>query len=245
MYQVFDFDLPAAVTAHLQNELSALGETPLTGGNLLALGQFQTQQGIKQGVYALFLAGAVVYVGKADDVANRLRRHHEKVRGRIGLNPADVGFKCLLLRKSWSTSANEKTLISLLNPAWNNQGFGPKDPGKERDGYKPSVFDTTYPIEPSYPCAGVGNTEKVEKLLASLKKELPYLLRYNKSEVAPFAGTVVNLTAIPKTAWDLLLAARDALGTGWQATRFKSHMILYQRSAGRKQYTHFDADVFK
>jgi hypothetical protein len=119
--------------------------------------------------------------------------------------------------------------------AWNNSGFGLKDPGKGRDGYKPSWFDQAYPIDGNCPCKGVSDAATVGELLARLKDQLSYPVRYDIRRKD--AAKPINLRGVAKTAEGLLVHVARTLGNSWQLMRFKSHFTLYQQQQP-KNYAH-------
>jgi predicted GIY-YIG superfamily endonuclease len=237
MFDLFDFDLPGAVTEQLEKKLRAMPSSPLTENALRELSAFQQQHRFNQGVYQLLLGKEVVYIGKATDAAQRLRQHWEKVRCRRNLKMSEVRFRCLLLHPNWSTSANEELLIAHYKQQgqckWNRAGFGPKDVGAGRDDTQPNWFDRTYPINEAWRCTGVEDRETVGSLLRKLKTQLPFTFRYKVGR--PEANKVLDLAGIPRTARDLIAHVVAALGSGWQATLFKSHIILYKEA---RRYTH-------
>lgn len=111
--------------------------------------------------------------------------------------------------------------------AWNNNGLSLKDPGKERDGYKPSSFDEKYPIDENFGCEGVSDTATVGELLCWLKDQLSYPVRY---DISPNdAAKPMNLRGLPKTAETLLVHTARTLGNSWQLMRFNSHFTLYRQ----------------
>src|SRR2546423_11388635 len=150
MFEFFHFSLPRAVTEHLIERFDHLKPSPLPAEHLQRLAAFQIAEKSTQGVYLIHQGATAVYGGKANDVAARLGQHREKLRARQGIDIEVIGFKALLLDENWSTSANEKLLIGRFKKRgeckWNGSGFGPKDPGKERDTTKPSWFDNAFPI---------------------------------------------------------------------------------------------------
>ena len=204
--------------------------SPLTEHALEELTAFQAKHRFNQGVYQLLLSKEVVYIGKATNAAERLRQHWEKVRGRRNLKMTSVGFRCLLLHPNWSTSANEELLIAHYRQQgqckWNGAGFGPKDVGAGRDDTHPNWFDRSYPINDAWQCGGIEDHETVGGLLRKLKAQLPFTFRYKVGRSK--ANRVLDLTGVPRTARALVAHAADALGEGWQATLFKSHVILYE-----------------
>src|ERR1700722_8229533 len=148
--------------------------------------QHISQVPAKQGVYHLFLNGTLVYIGKADSLFRRLSEHREKIQGRQNISPEEMGFKCLTVAPTWTPMALEDALIRhYKSPGvceWNGNGFGPHDPGREREttNKHPEGFDSQYPIRENWPCVSIdAGTWSLAKLLRDMKKELPYLLRYD------------------------------------------------------------------
>ena len=240
MFDLFDFDLPGAVTEQLEKRLQSMRSSTLTEQALQDLAQFQEQHKLWQGVYQLLLKDEIVYVGKATDVRERLAQHYWKLRGRRKIKMADVRFRCLVLHGNWSTSANEDLLIAHYKAKgqskWNGSGFGPKDVGRERDGTEPNWFDSEYPINADYPCEGIPDRPAVGELAQSLKKQLPFTFRYED----PKADGVkpLDLQGVPRTARALIGKIVAALGPQWQATIFVSHIILYRE---QRSYKHGQA----
>ncbi|HWI81517.1 hypothetical protein [Ramlibacter sp.] len=136
-----------------------------------------------------------------------------------------------------STAANEDVLIKLFKQShsglWNGKGFGPKDPGKERDTTKPSWFDEHYPIIEDYPVDGLSDFLSLKELLETMKEKLPYVFRYKvpKSEL----GRAINLRGVQRRADHLLQKAVVSLGAGWRGTIISYGMLLYK---SKKQYPH-------
>src|SRR4051812_5250867 len=90
----FEINIIDALSTQLLGAFEKLSIGPLTPATLSALPR-------EQGVYQLFLAECLVYVGKADDLPKRLDEHHFKITGRSGLDVSTVGFKCLYVHKNW------------------------------------------------------------------------------------------------------------------------------------------------
>lgn len=202
-----------------------------------------------QGVYKLHHRGALVYVGKADSLRKRLGEHRHKISGRQHIDVADMGFKCLFVHPNWTTLAPEDSLIKHYRKAregecaWNGNGFGPHDPGREREttNKPPDGFDAQYPIRQDWKCDWIKAGEwNVAELLKAIKGELPYLLRFqtvsqgSQKPHADYKDLVLNVPHDDMTARDLLRSIAEAL-PGWQATAFPSHMILYKE---HRSYTH-------
>jgi hypothetical protein len=234
MFDYFRFSLPRAVTEQLVERLDQLPSSPLTDEALTQLTAFQAENETAQGVYVIYQAGAAAYAGKADGLAERLGEHLWKLRGRQGIDLAVVGFKALLLDENWSTSANEGLLINHFKARnecrWNGSGFGPKDPGKNRDGGEANWFDNTFPVRDDYPVENIADEATVAAVLSQIKAQVPYLFRY---EVPGEVGaTPLNLGGVPRTAQALALRATQALGAGWQLMLFKNGFTLYRANKG-------------
>jgi hypothetical protein len=229
MFDYFRFSLPRAVTEQLVERLDQLPSSPLTDEALAHLTAFQAANETAQ-VYVIYQGGAAAYAGKADGLAERLAEHLWKLRGRQGIDLAVVGFKALLLDENWSTSANEGLLINHFKARneckWNGNGFGPKDPGKNRDGGEPSWFDNTFPVREDYPVENIGDETTVAAVLSQIKAQVPYLYRYDVP--AEVGKMPLNLGGMPRTARALALCVAQGLGAGWQLMLFKNGFTLYR-----------------
>jgi hypothetical protein len=191
--------------------------------------------------------GSLVYVGKAD--SKKQLGEHRHIRGRLNIDVADMGFKCLFVHPNWTTLAPENSLIKYYRHAgegecaWNGNGFGPHDPGREREttNKAPDGFDAQYPIRQDWACDWIkaGDMNAAE-LLNAIKGGLPYLLRYQtarQKSQEPHADYQALTVTVPQdgmSAHCLLRTIAQAL-IGWQATAFPSHMILYKE---HRSYTH-------
>lgn len=230
MFDVFRFDLAGAVTSQLVAKLEITALSPLGDAPLADLGAYQQRFELTQGVYLLHFDAVPAYVGKADNLVERLNRHLAKLRGRLNMDLAHVSFKCLLLESSWSTAANEDALIRHFalqgDGGWNGGGFGSNDPGRRRDGARPSAFDQAYPINDQWPCENIPDDTILATALASLKSQLPFVFRYEIT--VEEANRPVNLTGVRRTVRDVALVVKEVLGPNWQLMRFHSHMTLYQ-----------------
>jgi hypothetical protein len=258
MFRLYNFDFLKAVSEQLLEEYDTIQPSPLTIDNLAALRQGQIDNRSDQGVYLLTWRGEPKYIGKANDVAERLDEHRLKVLGRKGLLPTDVGYKVLLLDKSMGTAANERLIIEMFKERhsnmWNGSGFGPKDPGKNRDNTEASRFDLDHPINYGYVLNDVGNTdnlpqpkhlisdtETVSSLFAKMKAQLPYVLRYdfkrdaNERPITGMPSIPLDLTGVPRNALAMLRAGMDGLAaSGFRPypnfqlvrPRFRRHLIV-------------------
>ncbi len=178
-----------------------------------------------------------MYAGKADNLRARLGDHKFKLSGRRNIDLSKIGFKCLLLEASWSTSANESLLIEHYKAKgqceWNLNGFGINDPGKNRDGATPNPFDTAHPINEDWPVIEIGDKETVQEVLSKLKAQLPFLLRYAVDEES--GGKQMNLKNVNRTAKAVVLKVCQTLGRGWQLMLFNGYITLYHAN---KPYDH-------
>jgi hypothetical protein len=204
------------------------------------LNEFQTESQSSQGVYLLIYDDQPRYIGKANNVKDRLSQHLTKLSGRRHIDLGLLTYKVLLLDKSMSTAANEDILIGLFKQKytamWNGAGFGPKDPGKERDTTKPGKFDQQHPIIDDYPVVihpDEDGTLQLGQLLTSMKSQLPYVFRYEVPSDELIKRIVV--AEVAHVARDLLQAVVSHLGTGWRGAIISYGMVLYQTS---KRYPH-------
>jgi hypothetical protein len=236
----FEIDIVTALSDQISAAFDSLTHEPLTEA---AIATLERDQGVDQ----LFHQDVLVYVGKADTLPRRLAEHKRKISGRRSISVQDMGFKCLYVHKNWTTLAPEKSLIERYADratgrcAWNGNGFGPHDPGRQREtsNKAPDGFDANYPIKEDWACEWVdARNWNCLELLISLKGELPYLLRYETaareersdhySRGHPDFNDVT--LAIPSSG----MPAANLLGLiartlpGWQATAFPSHLILYK-----------------
>ena len=234
MHATYTFDFLTTVSKQLVEKLDSLPVTPLAA-NLDAVAEFQRTSGFVQGVYLLHEGALPAYLGKADDVHDRLKQHLRKLSGRRNIVVADIGYKALLLDQSMSTAANEDVLIRLFEAQheamWNRRGFGPKDPGKERDTTAPSVFDRDHPIIENFPMENVQDQETVGTLLRKMKHGLPYVFRFS---IGTARTTPIDLTGVPRNAEALLRAAVHVLPQGWHGAILSYGMVVY--NVPPKQY---------
>lgn len=244
MFALFRFDLPIAVTKQLIAQLDKMESSPLSEAELQKLADYQNELAriqnlpqLRQGVYVIFLGDKAVYAGKADNLRGRLGDHKFKVSGRRNIDLDTVRFKCLILEASWSTSANESLLIEHYQSngqcEWNLNGFGTNDPGKNRDGSIPNAFDTNFPINEDCRVEGVNDQETVGVLLAKLKAQLPFLLRFELN--ADAEKIKLNLKGVPRVAKSVLIKATEGLGKDWQLMMFKGYITLYRNN---RRYEH-------
>ncbi len=233
MQSIYVFDFLQTVSAQLKDTLDGMQESKLDDAALAGLTGFQAQKDSRQGVYVLHYDGAPVYLGKANDVSERLSQHLEKLKGRRGIDPDRIGYKALLLDKSMGTAANEDLLISMYKGKhanmWNGAGFGPKDPGQNRDTTRPGWFDRHFPIVDDFPIeldAGPAEQMELAVLLGQMKVQLPYVFRY--AVPSDDLQRQISLAGVKRDARSLLQAAVTFLGAGWKGAVISYGMVLYK-----------------
>jgi hypothetical protein len=227
----FDLDVPRAIKEQLVDAFAHLHPALPSNENLGVVPA-------GRGVYQLFKDGELVYVGKAEDLRNRLLEHRCKISGRKNITVDQMTFACLSIGRNWAASAPEESLIAhyreIGQSPWNGMGFGNHDPGRNRDRtiHPAEGWDYQYPIREDWVCdwvlAGQGNARE---LLESLKARLPYLLRYERAPQSSghpdYDNVILEIPQAGMTAEALLRLVAQTL-PGWQATRFPSKIILYK-----------------
>ena len=226
----FRLSISQALTDQLQARLSAPDPDALTPDNLDGLSA-------RQGVYELYLAEDLVYVGSASrTLPGRLGQHMRKIAGRQNISVEDVGFTCLYVDEDLTVLAPEDRLIAVFRQEgvspWNFNGFGNKDPGRNRDGTEmPSGhFDRIYPIRLDWICEGMdAGNHSVADTLAALKARLPFLLRYERSDHAQRDFVRSNLEIPPEdlSAEELLRIVAGAVPE-YQITALPGYVIMYR-----------------
>lgn len=105
----FRLSITQALGDQLAQQLDLLTPRPLTAD---ALNSMDQQKG---GVYVLHHQSQQVYVGKAkNSLPTRLRKHLNKLRGRVGLDAQDITFIALYVEEDLDAVAPEKLLINRL-----------------------------------------------------------------------------------------------------------------------------------
>ncbi|MBT9161156.1 MAG: hypothetical protein DDT26_02457 [Dehalococcoidia bacterium] len=233
MHELYSFHFLDTISAQLHAQLEAMEQTELTEHTLTALAAFQHENNAAQGVYVLHHLGVPVYVGKASNMKYRLKKHLKKISGRKNISVRDTTYKALLLDKSMSTAANETILLGLFQEShagmWNNGGFGPNDPGKERDTTEPGDFDRAHPIQERWLITLRESQATIGEVLASMKKQLPYVFRY-QSLSAMERSIPIDPSTSPADADALFEACVRKLGVGWKGAILSYGMVLYRNS---------------
>lgn len=226
---VFSLSLTRAMRSQLIDDMSSLGAAGLGGDTVSLLED-------RPGVYEIFLDGELAYIGKASrSLRDRLLVHLRKLSGREwGLNERCT-FKVLYIDEDLSAFGPEYLLIKGMKKdgkaPWNFNGFGNKDPGRQRDTtvVKEQHFDALYQIDLGVEVLGDlpdSWTGAANKCLAELKKNLPFNLRFDKK----VPGAVVSAPIMGRTAAHWFRAIIQALPEGWMITALPGYVILYQES---------------
>lgn len=247
----FEFDLAGALLSQVVNVLDNMESELLTTALIAEI------PSEAQGVYQLFLDDQMAYIGKTDAEAGlsaRLQRHAKKILHRRNFGKQKVSFRAVRI-SVFAAMDLETQLIKhykgkgQLLVAWNNSGFGANDPRRNREttNKHPLGFDSTFPIDIDIPLNLKPGSFPVSDVLIKLKDMLPYCLRYEVEggkaggqafRTSPHPDQVASVVSISKrkmTAREIITGIVHALPTGWQATAFVSHIILYKESVS---YTH-------
>ena len=140
----FDFDLDRGIRTQVVEKLEASPLLPLTKG----VGP------VRSGVYALYLKGALVYIGKASKgttkskrtLRERLNEHVGKINGRENISIAEMQCRYLTFASEWWVFAAEFALMDYYQPNWNASGFSSKTPSVGRPGTdRVSRWNALYP----------------------------------------------------------------------------------------------------
>ncbi|WP_060655171.1 hypothetical protein [Rhodococcus pyridinivorans] len=228
----FKLSITKALADQLKIALDKLTPVHLTDENL-------TKLEARAGVYTLWVDGELVYVGKAaKELVPRLRQHMRKFAGRN--MKVLVSFTCLYVDEDLEASAPERMLIKRYLPEgraiWNTSGFGNKDPGRQRDTtrVKAKHFDAQYPINVEFPvkCSLPGSRHTALTVLERVKKQLPFLLRFSKSDEA-LEELRAGMVTIPSDGAALsvwLQSVLAGLSDGWQVTVLPGYVIMYREA---------------
>lgn len=140
----FDFDLDKGIRDQVVEKLES--------SPLLTLAKGVGPQ--ESGVYALYLRGDLVYVGKVSKemtksertLRDRLNEHVNKISLRDNISLHDMQCRFLTFESEWWVFASEFALITHYKPTWNTTGFGSKTPGAGRPGtHRVSGWDALFP----------------------------------------------------------------------------------------------------
>jgi hypothetical protein len=197
----------------------------------------------QSGVYRLYHADRLIYIGKADkSLPVRLSQHHKKISGRRGIDITEMTFECLYVEEDLAAVAREKLLIDRHRAngdiPWNYNGFGNNDPGRERDTtkVKDGHFDSLYPVDLDWRCVELSGHYIIGDLLKQFKAMLPYNLRYESGDKAQskqpadYQEAAVRIPAGGAPVSAIFDAVIDALPTGWQITALPGYVIMYRET---------------
>jgi hypothetical protein len=100
------------------------------------------------GIYGLYVARKLVYIGKAtgkSHLRKRFSEHARKIGRRKNVKLSQMQCRFLIIAEEWVHYA-EHHLISHYAPEWNGSGFGSHVPGAGRPGVEgPPTWDQKYP----------------------------------------------------------------------------------------------------
>ncbi|MEU6927037.1 GIY-YIG nuclease family protein [Streptomyces sp. NPDC046631] len=225
----FKLNITKALGDQLAEELKSLAHASLDEENIGKLRE-------AGGVYQLYHNDVFVYVGKADSsLPDRLRNHLQKISGRCEIPLTEVTFSCLYVDDDFSALAPEQLLIyhhkRLNGIPWNNNGFGNKDPGRQRDtsAVKAGHFDMRFPIDLDYVIEGLTPGPTTLRLfLQTIKDRLPYTYRYQK--IGPFEQKIVTVPASTMTTDAAFRLVSSAIPDDWQIVALMGYVIMYPDS---------------
>jgi hypothetical protein len=225
----FKLSISKALTDQLHEALHELDPAPLTEADL-------AQVEARQGVYQLYLADDLVYVGSASgSLRNRLSQHLRKLSGRQNIAAASVRFTCLYVDEDLTVLAPEDRLIRVFQDegscAWNGSGFGIHDPGRRRDetAVDAGHFDAQYPIRLDWITDIPAGSYTAADLLAQLRRDLPYTFRYQSDAAArqDYGAAAVEVPEDGMAARALLQLIAAAL-PDYQVTALPGYLIMYR-----------------
>ena len=231
----FKLSITKALADQLESTLTTIETAPLTHRYLATIEN-------RAGVYELFVENnegrTRVYVGKSNrDLRSRLTQHMQKISGRLNIELSEIYFKAVYVDEDLDAAAPEKMLIDRYRKngsvPWNTNGFGNKDPGKNRDStvVKSKHFDAVHPINLDIvPSIDLGEVmgQSVKSVLDALKQRTPYLIRYQKHPDISGPFNLLVSQEKPTTVSDWLGAVIQCLPDGWQATALPGYVIIYR-----------------
>ncbi|MGW1258419.1 Eco29kI family restriction endonuclease [Streptomyces sp. NPDC002513] len=237
----FRLSITEALRHQLAVELAKLTPAPLTQPNLDKLDQQAAVENLvsRSGVYQLYRQTKdddepkLVYVGKAEKpLSQRLGNHLKKISGRTGISLDEMTFKCLFVAEDFTAVAPEKLLIKEYRKdgaiPWNTNGFGNKDPGRNRDRtiLKKNHFDVLFRIDLNREIADLTSGDQtLESFLAQIKNGLRYNFRYEESDI--YRDVTLSVPDGPLTADQAFRLVAAHLPEGWQVAALMGYVIMY------------------
>lgn len=238
----FSLSITQALREQLILALGLLSPALLSSENIANV----SRQG---GIYQLFLDGRPVYIGKSTDALNsRIGNHYRKLSGRTPGILDRMHFRVLYVNEDLDALAPEKMLIRALKAAgkapWNQNGFGNKDPGRQRDTslVKSGHFDREFPINLQL-TLNLIHKKPVKSLLdmmVALKAALPYNLRFPpprdpiRRELRRIDVSEEMIRATPMSVSKWMDSLASALPSGWMITVFPGYIIVYKETSPDK-----------
>ncbi|MFF3832550.1 Eco29kI family restriction endonuclease [Streptomyces sp. NPDC002458] len=232
----FQLSITRALGDQLAEALEGLDPTLLTKPNLAKLEEQAVAKNLpsRSGVYQLFRGDELIYIGKADKpLAGRLENHRRKIAGRRNISIEEMSFRCLYVAEDFTAVAPEKLLIKKHKAdggiPWNTNGFGNKDPGRNRDNsvLKANHFDVQFPIDVSRMVRGLTSGEqRLVDFLEGVKDGLPYNFRYE--EWKGFEDVTVTLPERELSADEAFRLIAIYLPDKWQVSALMGYVIMYE-----------------
>lgn len=245
----FSLSITEAMRTQLMAALTQLVEVPLTPENISTIER-------RPGIYQLFLDGRSVYIGKADDnLYARVGQHYAKVAGRWDVDGGPqrvrlidrMDFRCMYINEDIDSLGPEKMLIQQFRQTeeapWNNNGFGNKDPGKERDtsAVKWLHFDRQYQIDMNLliqpenrrTLRNVYLVDNLFEAMGVLKSALPFVFRFgttvaDRHELASIPVNDRDVAGVTRTVQEWLEFLADHLPNGWKIVALPGYVIAYK-----------------
>lgn len=236
----FTLKITLALTTQLRAMLDTLQPEPLKLDNIDALKK-------RKGIYQLYHAGTLVYVGSAKTaLPTRLKQHRRKISGRLNIDVADMSYTCLYVDEDMTVLSPEKALMDAFKAdgfcEWNFNGFGNKDPGVERDTtvLDTDHWDVSYPADLALPVPAIAAGDyDCTDFMKMLKAALPFNFRYQKKGpgIADYVGVTIHVPTAGLDAESLFKLLLGELPIGWRATVLPGYVILYKNSRAYPQGT--------
>lgn len=196
------------------------------------------------GVYRLYFDAEptgpqLLYVGMADrSISDRIRHHRQKINGRRNIAVDDVSFNYLLVDDMPYVNVGRLLASRLhdqgVNTPWNDNGFGNKDPGRQRDKtrLRSDQFDAMYPIDLAWLVQEARESVEMSafSFAAMLKAELPYVFRFASGEVdiEPLRRTSIVVPEGLLSADQAFRLLSGAIGGDWQISALLGYVVMYR-----------------
>ncbi|MFF7869131.1 hypothetical protein ACFZCT_22075 [Streptomyces qaidamensis] len=183
------------------------------------------------GVYQLFHNGRAVFAGRAErSLHRRIIQNYRKLIGRQNISIEEMAFRFVPMDAPLVDIAPERFIIRYTDHPWNQNGFGGKDPGRQRDrtALASSHFDLQYPIDLDWIIQHEITGESLPQLMQAIRDSLPYMFRYGKDYPDQ---SVKNFRIASQTpAREAFAALSEGPLRGWQITAKPGYVIAYEES---------------